>query len=165
MKDILITRRTDLERTCDVAGRLGLAQLPLFRAAADGLIALLCVEDATATWPAKLIERELKRCRPTCFLIGGDPGVGHPDPAPAEWSCARRLKYWCNSAIVHGAGGEADHYRAAVLTTIACQRLALIETTSARASEWAGFLGCPRTLLITPPGGVHPVAGQRETVQ
>jgi hypothetical protein len=105
MQEILITRRGELERLCDAAGRLGLAQLPLFRAAADGLISLLRVEDTSAMWPATLIERELNRRRPTCFLIGGDPGVGHPDPAPAEWSCARRLKYWCAGAIVHGAGG------------------------------------------------------------
>ena len=62
-------------------------------------------------------------------------------------------------------GGEADHYRSAVLATVAVQRLAFIETTSARAAEWAAFLGCPRTLLIIPPGGAHPVAGHRETVQ
>jgi hypothetical protein len=74
--------------------------LPLFRAAADGLIALLHVEDTRAVWPSALIERELNKHRPVCFLIGGIPASAIPIP-----------------------------------------------------------------LLIAPTVGVHPVVGQRETVQ
>ena len=79
--DLLLTTRTDLERLCDLAGRMGLVQLPLFRAAADGLLALVRIEDVSAPWPTWLIERN--QHRPICFMLGGDPGfelfevVGH----------------------------------------------------------------------------------------
>ena len=90
MDDISITQRDDLERLCDLAGRLGLAQLPLFRAAADGLLALLRIENTGTVWPGRLIERNGHR--PTCFLIGADPGVEHPDPPPpSEWACAKAV--------------------------------------------------------------------------
>jgi hypothetical protein len=165
MQDIQITKRDNLERLCDVAGRLGLAQLPLFRAAADGLLVLLRVEDPTVAWPTRLVERNQNR--PVCFMVCGDPGADQPDPTPREWMCAKRLKHWCQTggAIVHGAGGEWSHYRGAVLATILTRRLAFIETTSRRAGEWASFLRCPQTLIIRPTDGPHPVAPARETVQ
>ncbi len=166
MDDISITQRDDLERLCDLAGRLGLAQLPLFRAAADGLLVLLRIENTGTVWPGRLIERNGHR--PTCFLIGADPGVEHPDPPPpSEWACAKRLKYWCQTsgAIVHGAGGEPFHYRDAVAATLMLRRLALIETTSHRADEWASYLRSRKTLIIRPRNGPHPTAEARGTVQ
>lgn len=153
-----ITTRHDLERVCDMAGRMGLPQLPLFRAAADGTLTLIRIEGTDAAWPARLIEQNGDR--PICVTIGADPGYGFPDPRPDEWTCAKRLKYWCQGgwAIVHGAAGELDHYREAVTATLMFRRLAFIETTSAHAAEWARFLRCPRTLIIIPSdGGVHPI--------
>jgi hypothetical protein len=166
MDDIEITQRDYLERLCDVAGRLGLVQLPLFRAAADGLIALFRIEDVSTVWPGRLIERS--EHRPTCFMLGGDPGVEHPDPPPpSEWACAKRLKYWCRTsgAIVHGAGGELYHYREAVAATLMLRRLALIETTSHRADEWASYLRSRKTLIIRPRNGPHPIAEARGPLQ
>jgi hypothetical protein len=156
LDSINLTTRAAIERACDAAGRLGLPQLPLFRAAADGLICLISIYDPTAPWPAALIERNA--WRPTLVLIGADPGYGQPDPAPEEWAAANRLRYWCRAAMVHGAGGTADHYREAAGRTLLASRFALIETTSARAHEWAAFLKCPRTQLILPADGApHPI--------
>lgn len=163
MTDLLLSQRDQLERLCDVAGRLGLAQLPLFRAAADGLLALISLDAPSTPWPAKLIERYPNR--PTVFLLGGDPGFGHSDPAPSEWMCGRRLKYWCRAAVVHGAGGEPAHYRQAVPAALLVRRLAFVETTSRRASEWAEFLDCPLTHVIVPVDGVHPVAATARPLQ
>lgn len=166
MDAIEITKRADLERMCDALGRMGLVQLPLFRAAADGLLALVRIEDRTTPWPTKLIERN--QHRPICVTIGADPGFGHPDPAPDEWACARRLKYWCQNggAIVHGAGGELDHYRYAAAAAVLFRRLAFIETTSAHAAAWGTFLRCPRTMVLVPPDGVaHPQPERPETMQ
>jgi hypothetical protein len=155
MQELELTQPADMERLCDAAGRLGLLQLPLFRAAADGLLALVRVEDPAVAWPSRMIERN--QHRPVCFMIAGDPGSGHADPAPDEWACGKRLRYWCRSAIVHGAAGEPDHYRQAAAATLLSRRLAFVETTSARAAEWDAFLRCPRTLLILPERGPHPV--------
>jgi hypothetical protein len=165
MDDISITKRDDLERLCDVAGRLGLVQLPLFRAAADGLIALFRIEDVSTVWPGRLIERS--EHRPTCFMLGGDPGLGYPDPPPTEWACAKRLRYWCQAsgAIVHGAGGEPFHYREAVTATLMLRRLAFIETTSHRADDWASYLRSRKTLIIRPRNGPHPIAEARGPLQ
>jgi hypothetical protein len=144
---------------------MGLVQLPIFRAAADGDLVLLRVDDPGAAWPAKLIARN--RRRPTCFMIGADPGTEYPaPPPPSEWVCARRLRYWCQSggAIIHGAGGELDHYREAVRATLLLRRLLFVETTSHRVNEWVAFLGCRKTLAIRPSNGSHPVAA-REAFQ
>jgi hypothetical protein len=160
---IYVTRSAELERLCDIAGRLGLAQLPLFRAAADGMLALIAIYNPAEAWPTALIQHNASR--PTCVLVGGDPGHGEPDPAPTEWQCAKRLKYWCRTTVVHAAGGAPDHYRAATLAAALAGRLALIETTSARADEWVAFLRCRSTLLIRPSNGLHPVPPARETMQ
>jgi hypothetical protein len=61
------------------------------------------------------------------------------------------------AALVHDAAGEADHYTFAAEATIWHRRLAFVETTSARATQWHTFLGCPRTLTWLPTAGVHPV--------
>jgi hypothetical protein len=150
-----LTTTADLQTACAKAMAAQAPQLPLLQAAAAGDIGLMMISGPATPWPAALIERVGNR--PLCILIGGDPGHGESDPAPQEWACARRLRYWAGAALVHGAKGEHEHYRAALLATVLNRRLALIETTSARARDWQAFLKCPRTLLITPPDGVqHP---------
>lgn len=167
MNAIELTTRADLERMCDAAGRLGLVQLPLFRAAADGLLALIRIEHSSAAWPAREIERVSSR--PICITIGADPGAEFPQPpGPDEWVCARRLRWWCRNgaAIVHGAAGEMDHYRYAVIAAVMSRRLAFIETTSAHAAAWNAFLGCPHTLVLVPPdGAAHPIPERPAVMQ
>lgn len=161
-----VSQRKDLDRACDVAARLGVPQLPLLQAAASGLLALITVPATHTPWPTKQIERTGHR-RPVVVLVGGDPNEelhpdhGQPDPAPSEWVCARRIKYFARGVIVHGAAGEHDHYRAAIAEAVLVRRLAFIETTSLRAPEWAAFLGCRLTHLIVPVDGVHPVPDAR----
>jgi hypothetical protein len=162
---MILTKQDDLERLCDAGARLGLPQLPIFRAAADGLLALLRIEAPDTPWPARMIERQSDR--PTCIMLAADPGCDHPDPGgPADWACAKRLKYWCQTggAIIHGAAGDPDHYRAAAATTVLLRRMAFIECASARAREWTDFLGCPRSLTIVPEHGAHPVPEPRGAV-
>jgi hypothetical protein len=160
------TDRGSLERLCDASGRLGVIQLPLFRAAADGLLCVFRIEHPETAWPGKTIERSPQK--PVCFMIGADPGLEYPDPPPPpEWACARRLKYWCaqGAAVVHGAGGTLDDYRQAAHLTMMMGRVAFIETTSARADEWASFLSARKMIIIRPSAGQHPIAAPREPVQ
>jgi hypothetical protein len=86
-----LTKRAQLERFCDVASRANLVQLQLFRAAADGVLAVARTEDPACPWP----KSELAQfgSRPIVFVVAADPGFGHPDPHPEEWTCAKRLKY------------------------------------------------------------------------
>jgi hypothetical protein len=165
--NIFINSRETLERLCDASGRLGIVQLPLFRAAADGLLAVVRIEDPSTPWPARGVERYAHR--PTCFMLGADPGLEHPDPPPpSEWVCARRLKYWAqhSAAVVHGAAGTPDDYRQAAHLTMVVGRTAFIETTSARIDEWASFLSARKMIIIRPPDGQqHPIAAPQEALQ
>ena len=67
---IHVTSRTDLQRHCDTAGRPGLLQFRLFRAAAGELLPLIIICYPSAAWPAALIESNANL--PTCVLIGAD---------------------------------------------------------------------------------------------
>ena len=64
--DIFINSRESLERLCDASGRLGIMQLPLFRAAADGLLVVVRAEDPSTPWPARGIERYAHRPHASC---------------------------------------------------------------------------------------------------
>jgi hypothetical protein len=155
MNLITLTRPDELERVCAFMASSGAPQLPLFRAAADLRVNIVFIVDPTSPWPGGTIKQAT---RPIVALVGGDQDIGGPDPAPRDWLCARRLRDWCHCAIVHGSGGEAEHYREAVRAAEFTGRCALIETTSARAPDWAEYLRPKRTLIITPAGGAHPIA-------
>ena len=128
---------------------------PLYAAAAAGQIALIVVEAADAAWPAETIARVR---RPTVVLLSGDPGWGQPTFGPGRWRCAKKLRSWAAGAIVHGAAGEADHYREAVVLGLMFERLACIETTSSLARSWGAFLAPLPVAGYLPREGVHPVA-------
>jgi hypothetical protein len=160
---ISLTQRGQLDQLCDIAARMGLVQLPLLRAAADGLIAHLRIEDPGTRWPSSMVKRLASK--PTCFSLGGDPGFEFPTFGPRQWMAAEKLRRWCHAAIVHGAGGETEHYRTAVAATLRFHRVALIETTSALAMDWARFLAPKHTLVIVPTDGVHPLPEHRGAVQ
>ena len=165
--EIIVNSRERLERVCDISGRLGIMQLPLFRAAADGLLAICRIEHPDTPWPARRIEQNAHK--PLCFMIAADPGLEYPDPPPpSEWVCAKRLKYWAqhSAAVIHGAGGTPDDYRQAAHLTMTVGRVAFIETTSARIHEWASFLGARKMVIIQPPAGrQHPIAAPQEPLQ
>jgi len=159
-----VTTRAGLDRVCSVAASLRAPQLPLFRAAADGFLAVIYITDAAAPFPRRLANRA---GRPVALLIGADPDVGQTPP-PHEWRCATDAAAWARSAMVHAAGGEAVHYHEAVRTTLAAGRFVLIETNSANYAAWLKIF---RPLmrggirLVYPTNGVHPIAMMREAVQ
>ena len=99
-----------------------------------------------------------KSGRPLVVLLGGDDY--RPD-GPDTWACASKVREWASYAIVHGTGGQPWHYQAAADAAMDVGRLLLIETTSAAAQLWAGFLR-ERTpplpfMGLLPPDGTHPV--------
>ena len=157
---IITARREDLERACAFLASSQAPQLPLFRAMADLRVNVVFITNPASPWPGGTIKRST---RPIVALVGGDRDIGGPDPQPRDWLCARRLRDWCGCAIVHGAGGEPEHYREAVYAAEFTGRCALIETTSARAADWAEYLRPKHTLVIVSTGGAHPIPATRRT--
>jgi hypothetical protein len=155
MQPFQVSTSADLAAVCGRLAALNAASLPLFAAAAARRIALMTFTASSMKWPAATLAG---LTRPTIILIGDDPDIGAGRAAgPMGWKIAERLRRWTRGAIVHGAGGELDHYREAVRGAEQLGRFVFIETSGARAREWARFINCPRTLLILPTDGAHPV--------
>lgn len=99
-----------------------------------------------------------KRGRPVVCVVGDDD---YAPAGPRTWGCAAKLRAWASFAIVHGTGAQLQHYHAAAALAAGTGRLLLIETTSAAAQDWAGFLRGRTPALpfmgILPPDGAHPV--------
>ena len=96
--------------------------------------------------------------KPAVILIGDDDDA---PTGPAGWSVAERALGWANYVILHGAGGEAEHYEAAVRLAEQFGRVAIIESTSARLDEWkAATRRWARraygVLVVECPGKPHP---------
>lgn len=130
------------------------AGMAVLTAAVDaGRIAVTVIIGRRTIWSP----RDLRSRLPTIVLIGDDYG----DPRdPAEWRCSMSAIAWARSALVHGTGAKASHYRAAVAAAEATGRCVLIETDSAHAPAWAAAIApraIPTMILIPPPGAVHPV--------
>ena len=133
---------------------------PLAVPAEADLIDLVGIADPETPFP-----RQLKHSRrPTVVLLGDDPGLPDGMGGPDAWRCTEKLRRWVRAVLVHGAGGEAEHYAECVRAARKVGRVALIETTSRHAQAWARRLACPRTLLILPSMGPHPLVGA-EVVQ
>ena len=149
-----IGRRADLQ---NVAARLAAADVPsapLYRAVADGHIALIRVDDPEARLESGALAGFT---RPAIVLISGGPGWGEPTFGPGRWRCAKLARSWARCAIVHGAGGKREHYVTAIEAAQGPGRVLLIETTSALVNAWRAFLSPMPSLSIVPSdGGVHP---------
>ncbi len=127
---------------------------PLAAPAEGDVIDVLAIADPATPWP-----RHMKKSRtPTVALLGDDPGCEGGYGGPDAWACANKLGRWARAVLVHGAGGEAQHYAEATRAALKVGRVALIETTSANARAWALRLNCPRTLMILPRDGLHPIS-------
>ena len=150
-----VTNREMLHQIAQRMAIVGAPQTPLYAAAAAGQIALIVVETADAAWPAETIGR-LRR--PAVVLLSGDPGWGEPSFGPGRWRCAKKLRTWAAAAVVHGAAGEPDHYREAVVLGLMFERLAFVETTSSLARSWGAFLAPVPVAGYLPKEGVHPIA-------
>src|ERR1700722_17548943 len=141
-----VSRRVALEAACSRLASLNAPQLPLVRAVADYRIAVVGIYGADVRWPASALARlDL----PTVVLIGADMDGPEPDPPPESWKCRNKLHAWARMAIVHGAAGEADHYRIAVAAAQRFQRLAFIECRSEHIEGWASLPWCLPPLVIT----------------
>jgi hypothetical protein len=149
-----LARRAELEAVCNGLARAAAPCLPLARAAADGLLTLVALNDPAVPWPATEMARFVK---PVVVIVGDDPAAGIA-LGPDGWKAAEPIRRWCRWAMIHGAGGEAAHYAAAMAPAALCHRVVLVETSSALAPAWGAFLGAPGLTILPPPGMSHPLA-------
>ena len=156
-----VSRRAALEAACSRLASLNAPHLPLFRAVADHRIAVVGIYGADVRWPAAALARINL---PTVILIDADIDGPEPDPPPERWKCRDRLSTWARAAIVHGAGGEAQHYRIAVAAAERFRRLAFIECRSEHAQGWASLPWRLPPLVITPTDRPHPVASMQRAM-
>ena len=98
-------------------------------------------------------------------MIGADVDGEKPDAPPDEWRCAKRIRWWCKAAVIHGAAGEAAHYRNAAIVTEMAKRFVFVEARSEHAAAWAAIIRCPTSLVILPRKGAHPIAPPTKTIQ
>ena len=132
---------------------------PLSIPAETNVIDLVAIADPRTPWP-----RQMRHTTsPTVLLIGDDPGSPSGQGGPDAWRCSSKIGGWAQAVVVHGSGGDAQHYRLAVGAALMLKRVAFIESTSLHALAWAERIGCPRTLTVLPRDGLHPVES-RETV-
>ncbi len=157
-----VTDRATLNKAAERMAAMNGPQLPLIRAAADGLISVFFFEHPDAAWPTRTIERQT---RPAVCLVGDDPHPNGEAVGPNGWSCATRLRYWARACIVHGAAGRHDDYREGVAAALLTQRLVFIETDAAHLEQWAALFKTVPTQRIVSATGRHPVTPSREAMQ
>ncbi len=102
---------------------------PLYRALLAGEIG--------AVWdimPRARIPREAfwQSC-PSIMALADDAGVSQ---GAGDFPDATRAFRWAATAMIHAIGGEAFHYRAAVIAAKTTRRTLLIETRTAHEVEW-----------------------------
>jgi hypothetical protein len=127
----------------------------LLRPASRGELTLMLPSRGTVQPPFR---RLAKKARPIVALVGDDD---YATTGPDGWACADKLRRWANFAVVHGTGGQRQHYASAAVMAARVRRLLFIETSSTGAQLWAGFLAeriPPLTFMgLLPPVGAHPV--------
>lgn len=69
----VLSPRAELDAVCDQMARAASPCLPLARAAADGLLSLVALNDPAVPWPAAALGRMV---RPVVVIVGDDPGPG-----------------------------------------------------------------------------------------
>lgn len=138
-------------------------RLPVLRAAYQGLVNFSIAQGGTP-FPARFFDLT----RPTIAIITDD----HPGATgPSAWPQARRLFRWANVAILHAAGGLAEHSVIAVEAALVVNRVALVEMEMRHHEAWLhlAMREAPRLhiLNIVPRDGQHPTKGASagETVQ
>ena len=152
----MLTDRHALSRAAAFLAGAGDWHLPLFRAAADGQIALAVMRNPETTWP-RAIERVTL---PAVVTVNADMG-GDIDPLPAAWGCVRPLRRWANFFIVHAASGDPEHCRFAIDMAKRYGRVVIVECTTRTAGAWDDAIGrpCERVALIWPAPAAAPEKG------
>ncbi len=145
-----VRTRAEFGRVIEVASRIVPWRLPLYSAAADGLIQL--VEVTPSAGLPKALDRA---ARPLVILVGDD---GDAPVGPDGWRCLPRLRRMARSAVIHATGGQRGHYQDAVRAAISGGApLALVETTPEHAEAWVQVFGRrPRLLILPRPDDHHP---------
>lgn len=150
------TSRADIARLLSQAEAAGAGHLagiltPVIRGELD----VIAPTRNTLALPFKRVGR---RGQPVVVIVGDDD---YRPAGPSTWACAWRIRAWAAFAIVHGTGAQRAHYDMAAGVAQRVGRLLLIETTSAAAQDWAGFLHGRTPALpfmgLLPPDCVHPV--------
>jgi hypothetical protein len=146
-----IGQRAQLENITNVIAAHVPYQLPLYRAARDGVIGLI-VPERDGIIPKRYLENTH---RPIVVQIGDDD---YKSTGPDGWACARRLRYWARGAIVHAAAGEEQHYSEAVRGALLTQRFLMIETNTAHEPAWSQLLSphMPVLRILSREGLPHP---------
>jgi len=149
----IASTRAQIERVAAIIAAVAPYQLPLLRAARDGLLAL-CGPTRAGSPPWRILESTR---RPIIILIGDDDGES---TGPAGWACAKHLRCWGKSAMVHAAGGLAEHYETAVSGAMTARRYILVETTSEHRAAWERLLapGMPVLSIRPDEGSSHPIS-------
>jgi hypothetical protein len=129
---------------------------PIFQALLAGEIAV-CMPLPGQSLPIKLFDQISK---PVIVLICDD---GPQWLGPDGWTCAARAMRWARAGMLHGSGGDAQHYRIALKGASERRRFLIVDTSSALLPSWqqlGGRLICDRRHLLSvqpKPGFAHPV--------
>ncbi len=107
---------------------------PLSIPAETDVIDLVAIADPRTPWPRQM--RDITS--PTVLLIGDDPGSPNGLGGPDAWRCSHKIGQWAQAAIVHGSGGDAQHYRFAVTAALTFRRVVFIESTARHALSLGG---------------------------
>jgi len=136
--------------------------IPVVRAVARGEIVLALMPRHSPD----LSLSALKRAGLPALVIAQDDDFA--DTGPAGFPPARKALRWAAAAIIHATGGKPEHYAQAVEVAKRHGSCVLVETSSARAAEWAALAQRAtlprraRVLTLLPTEGAHPVMPARE---
>lgn len=134
------------------------AYIPILEAVRAGRIACVFVTRRDGM----VSNRTLKTfARPVMVIVGDDD---HAATGPAGWPTTAPLMRWTRAVMVHGAGAEPDHYKAAVAGTEAHGRFVLVETSSQHVPAWMTCAADRVAVAIVPRNGPHPVMPNREAM-
>jgi hypothetical protein len=147
----------------DAAGAIGLSEL--LRALRDGESAVLPIAPDMSCSMFKTFCRTTSG-RPAIVLVGDDDGM---DRGAAGWPLALRVLRWASRIMLHAAGAERRHYRAAVTAAALYHRIAIIECSATTVDSWVAALHTlrvpPPPLVIWPRDGMHPIPLDRGMMQ
>jgi len=154
---LLIETTADLAAAITINEQAGaIGQAHLMRALLAGRIAYLPLLPDSSASSFKAFARATSR-KPAVVLAGDDDGFNR---GPDGWRLAARALGWATAVLLHGAGGEIEHYEAAIMAAEVVRRVLVIECNTATLDAWTALVRAaphhPSVLLIYPREGVHP---------
>lgn len=128
---------------------------PLLRAAAAGELAIAAAVAGTPI-PARI----LKQRHPTVLLLTDDcPSA----TGPVAWPQARKLVRWAARIVLHGTGGQPEHYSLIAAAAVRVGQVLVVECQQRHLSAWQQVVLLERKsrsllCIMPPPGGQHPIS-------